>query len=108
MRDEASPFFPSGTSSPALASFSFLLRSSMPPLQRFMPIPLPPPSYRDAAPGDPRRWVGLVVTDYCCISSRPRRAFPCTIRLHTSNLFLDCSPPRRTPITTRKPDQKVI
>src|SRR3712207_725780 len=38
-REEASPFFPLGTSSPALGSVSFLLRSSM-SLKRFMPVPL--------------------------------------------------------------------
>jgi hypothetical protein len=46
-REEVSPFFFSETLSPALASFSFLLRSSVPPLQRFMPIPSPSwPSHR--------------------------------------------------------------
>ena len=39
-REESSPFFPLGTSSPALASVSFLLRSSM-SLKRFMPIQVP-------------------------------------------------------------------
>src|SRR5215203_793891 len=39
-REDASPFFASGTSSPALASLAVLLRSST-SLQRFMPIVLP-------------------------------------------------------------------
>src|SRR5215204_6969071 len=45
------PFFSLSTSSPALASVSFLLRSSTPPLQRFMPMLLLPVRVLYQTPG---------------------------------------------------------
>ena len=56
-RDEASPYFPSGTSSPALASVSFLLRSSM-SLKRFMPVPARSEVQRDGRGGHDQRETG--------------------------------------------------